>query len=478
MRPRHERMSEFARISALLPQATEQLMKYPGVRHVSVGLKETAGKPTEEIVFRVYVELKKPASELSPQSTVPESILGVKTDVLVLPTPSLSDDDDKYRPLIGGMQIGNDSSSGVGTMACIARLDSDGSIVMLSNHHVMMGGGASNGEKIGQPTISCCCCCKGNIVGEVVNSRSDGLVDCAIARITGTPGFMNEIIDIGLILGAATLNAGGSTVAPGDRVLKRGRTTGLTTGTVTDPKGPTNGNTEEHIPARTNQIHISPDAGFDHFQWFGDSGSALVNEQNVVVGLCWGINKNTNDAFANLITDVTSAMGISIINAGTAGTIPLGGAQVAEVYHGAAVERLDDVVAVLETTASGRDALAMFREHGDEINRLLNENRQVKVSWHRYQGPAFTGHFIKSAREPDHRIPAEIEGVSPANVVLRMSAVLQDEGSAALAAAVAANTVPLLHLVSGITTVEELLKRATARDDATHAELGEAAQPA
>jgi len=297
---------------------------------------------------------------------------------------------------------------------------------------------------------------------------------------------MNEIIDIGLILGAATLNAGGSTVAPGDRVLKRGRTTGLTTGKVTDPLGPTNGNAAKNIPARTNQIHISPEPGFDHFQWFGDSGSALVNEQNVVVGLCWGINKNTNDSFASLITDVTSAMGISIINSGTAGTIPLGGAPVAEAcqeayqeaYRGPAVDPLDGVIAALETTASGRDALAMFRDHGDEINRLLNENRQVKLAWHRYQGPAFTGHFIKSAREPEHRIPAEIDGISPANVVLRMSAVLQDEGSAALAAAVEANTVPLLHLVSGIATVEEALERANARDDAPHAELSDAAPPA
>ena len=67
-------------------------MKYPGVRHVSVGLKETAGKPTEEIVFRVYVEMKKQASELAPHAIVPDSVLGVKTDVLVLPTPSVTDD--------------------------------------------------------------------------------------------------------------------------------------------------------------------------------------------------------------------------------------------------------------------------------------------------------------------------------------------------------------------------------------------------
>jgi hypothetical protein len=58
MRPRHERVSEFERISALLPQAERQLKALSGVRHVTVGLKETAGTPTEEIVFRVYVERK------------------------------------------------------------------------------------------------------------------------------------------------------------------------------------------------------------------------------------------------------------------------------------------------------------------------------------------------------------------------------------------------------------------------------------
>ncbi len=476
MRPRHERVAEFTRLSALLPKAREQLMAYPGVRHVSVGLKETAGKPTEQIVFRVYVEKKLPANELPRKKVIPVEVLGVKTDVLVEPVPTLADDDGRYRPLLGGIQIGNDSSSEVGTMGCIARLDSDGSIVMLSNHHVMMAGGASNGEKIGQSTISCCCCCKGNIVGVVVNSLNNGLVDCAIARITGAPGFMNEIIDIGLILGAATLNAGGSTVAPGDHVMKRGRTTGLTTGTVTDPKGPTAGNPAKQIPARANQIHIAPDAGFDHFQWFGDSGSALVNDQNVVVGLCWGVNTNTNDSFANIITDVTAAMGITIINSGTPGTIPLGSASVAEPLQAPGPDHLDDIVRVLDTLEVGRAALAMFREHGDEINRLLNDNRQVKVAWHRYQGPAFTGHFIKSAREPGHRIPPEIADVSPANVVLRMSVVLQEQGSAALAAAVAANTVPLLHLVSGITSVEEMLERAAAGDAGPDARVHESVQ--
>jgi hypothetical protein len=152
-------------------------------------------------------------------------------------------------------------------------------------------------------------------------------------------------------------------------------------------------------------------------------------------------------------------MNITILNSGTAGAIPLGGAPSAEALAETDAAPLAAVVKALEQSAAGREALALFREHGDEINALINGNRQVKVSWHRYQGPAFTGHVVQSAKEPSHRIPAEIEGVSPANLLIRMSVALQEHGSAALAAAIDRNTLPLLNLVAGAANVHELIER-------------------
>jgi hypothetical protein len=477
MKSREERLAEYVRISALLPQATEELMRYPGVREVAVGVKQTDNKVTENVVFRVYVDEKKPLSQLPPGARIPKQLLGVPTDVVVDGLPQLHIDEEKYRPLMGGIQIGNDSSTGHGTMGCLAQLNSDSSIVILSNNHVMMfgidpAGGFVPGEKIGQPDIACCCCCKCNVVGEVVKALNNDLVDCAIARITPGSGFTNEILDIGFVFGSAPLK-GGSTVLPHDRVMKRGRTTGLTRGTVTAPSRNTTANpaAKPPIPARTRQIEITPDPEFPLFSDKGDSGSVIVNESNVVVGLLWGGQDGPNLTFANLITEVISALGITIIDSATAGTIPLGGqpAGMISVAGEQPSAQPDDaalsvMVRGLSESAAGREAIAFFNRHGREINRLLDTNRQVKVSWHRYHGPSFTAHVIQSAKEPEHRIPAEIDGVTPVNLLLRMSVVLQEEGSAALAAAVAAQTVPLLNIIDECDSVQAVLERVSAQD--------------
>jgi hypothetical protein len=329
----------------------------------------------------------------------------------------------------------------------------------------MLDGGAVHGEKIGQPSIACCCCCKCNIVAEVVDSAFDGLVDCAIARIQGQPGFTNEIQDIGLIFGSAPLNAGGSTVVFGDKVRKRGCSTGLTSGTVMNANVGTAADVATGRPARTNQIEIKGDPGVAWFQSYGDSGAALVDENNVVVGLMWGVVDATKLAYANRITDVVSALNITIINSGTAGTIPLGAAPSAEEIAALDVSEapLREIAAALERSATGRRAVELSRRHRHEINTLLNNNRDVKVAWHRFQGPAFTAHVIKSARERDYRIPAAIEGVTPANLLIRMSVVLQDHGSPALAAAVEANTRTALELFSVAGSVHELLEYVDAK---------------
>ncbi len=471
MKSRDERLQEYMRIRALLPQAKEALMRYPGVRDVSVGLKETDDLATEVIAFRVAVEAKMAPKELARGAMIPKEVLGVRTDVVLESTTSLAGDEDTdaYRPLQGGIQIGNDTTGGHGTLGAIAQLVSDHSIVALSCHHVMLDGGAAVGEKIGQPGISCCCCCKSGVVGEVINALDNTLVDCAIARITGQPGFTNEVVGIGLLFGAAPLNLSGSTVVIGDVVMKRGRSTGFTMGTVLDPAA----NTTKPGGAidKTNQILIKPDPGFKRFGYYGDSGSVVVNDQNQVVGLLYSIDKATEtNGYANVITNVMTAMSIAIINSGTTGTIPLG-AQPTGALDDEPVQlrEADDaplapLLRGLKESGTGRLALAFFNRHGHEINRLLETNRQVKVSWHRYQGPAFTAHAIKSAREPDHRIPAAIEGVASANLLLRMSVVLQEEGSAELAAAVAEQTVPLLNLIDGCDSVQALLERVRAMD--------------
>ena len=458
MKSREERLELYMRIRELLPQARAELMRYPGVRDVSVGLKETADRATEDIVFRVQVQEKIARDVLPRDAIIPAEVLGVRTDVVLVPRPIEEDDREKYRPLQGGIQIGNDSSDALGTLGCLAQRNSDRSIVLLSNRHVMLYSrppAITSGEKIGQPWISCCCCCKGNIVGDVVDAAYDGLVDCAIARVIDRPGFTNEIQDIGLVFGSAPLNGAGSTVVVGDRVRKRGRTTGLTVGRVVDPLMGTPASSTGR-PARTQQIQIRPDTGYSSFSQEGDSGSAVVNDENQVIGLHWGGDGTWS--YSCLITNVVSAMNITIINSGTPGTIPLAGIADA-VATATDTGALAQFEAALASSEHGRELRALFDRHGREVNDLLNANRHVKVAWHRYQGPAYTAHLIKSAQEPDYCIPSAIADVSLANLLIRMSVELQEHGSASLAADVERYTLPLLDLADGAASVHALLQR-------------------
>jgi hypothetical protein len=458
MKSREERLKICVELAGKLAEANAILKRYPGVRQAVVGLKETGGELTEEIVFRVDVVQKLPPEQLAPDARIPAHVLGVPTDVVVEPSPRLlADDGDKYRPLMGGIQIGNDSGSLVGTLGCLAQLNTDGSIVMLGNHHVMMDGGATHGERIGQPTISCCCCCKRNIVAEVVDSASNALVDCAIARIKGQPGFTNEIHEIGLVLGSVPLNADGSTVLPGDRVFKRGRSTRLTEGLVVAPLSTTPAVPAKSIPARNSQILIRAAAGKPIFSEEGDSGAVVVNEQNQVVGLLWG--DAPAGSIANRITDVIAAMNITILNSGTPGTIPLGSMAAAAEFAERDADELATLARELRQSEPGRALLALADRHGREIDALLNGNRQVKVAWHRYQGPAYTAHIIESARDPAYKIPAAIDGIALPHLAIRMSVVLQEHASAALAAAVQQYTLPLLNLIAACDSTRDALQR-------------------
>jgi hypothetical protein len=77
----------------------DQLRAIPGVKHVSVGLKDTGGKVTDQLCIRVYVKEKKDQQELTPAELIPSDINGVPTDVNVLPEIEFQDDNRKYRPI-------------------------------------------------------------------------------------------------------------------------------------------------------------------------------------------------------------------------------------------------------------------------------------------------------------------------------------------------------------------------------------------
>src|ERR1041385_8122797 len=120
-----------------------ELLALPGVVHVSVGLKETNGEVTDQLCVRVYVKEKKDKEALIPAELIPPEVNGVATDVNVVPEFEFQDDNTKYRPIKGGIQISNriielnDAGDGRqihrGTLGCIAIDTTDDAPVILSN---------------------------------------------------------------------------------------------------------------------------------------------------------------------------------------------------------------------------------------------------------------------------------------------------------------------------------------------------------
>ena len=62
---------------AIKERAAEQLMRLPGVNAVGIGGRVRGGKPTGEVVLKVFVEEKKPLSDLAPGDVVPAQFEGV-----------------------------------------------------------------------------------------------------------------------------------------------------------------------------------------------------------------------------------------------------------------------------------------------------------------------------------------------------------------------------------------------------------------
>ncbi len=319
-----------------IKQAAEtDILKRPGVTGVDIGYKYAEGKKTDKLAIRVYVEKKKvvPANE-----RIPKEIQGVETDVIQrkfvlhprlvrVADLELKADTSNYDPLQGGISIGPcrsvylDATEAachgapgpgwyvfVGTLGAFVRDNTSGAEMMLSNFHVMcVDDGWSVGDIMAQPSRVDGGNCPADVVGALQRASLGGQVDCAVASHT-TRGYHCSIVDIGTVTGTASATAGMA-------VRKRGRTTGLTYGTVdtidlTVTIDYCNGLGSVTL---TNQIGICVDpAQSAKFGDSGDSGSVVVNDTLQMVGLYFAGSTDGSWGVANPIQAVLTALDVSI----------------------------------------------------------------------------------------------------------------------------------------------------------------------
>jgi hypothetical protein len=329
---------ELSALRDILKNYREELLVRKNVVATGIGYKVTGDQKTSTLSIVCSVTEKVDASELMERDLVPETVDGLPTDVvqtgriraLQLPT-------ERHRPAPGGVSIGHHEIT-AGTLGCLVKKGEQ--TFILSNNHVLAN---SNDAQIGDPILqpgpydggrfpedhiadleqfvpinivempSDCPTARGianilNGIAKLLGSDSrlkavstrqiDNLVDAAIARPINPEDVKDEILEIGNITGSAPGELGMA-------IKKSGRTTRLTTGEILQVDVTVNVQYGEGRIAR-----FSDQLMAGAMSQGGDSGSAVLDENNRLVGLLFaGSDQST---IVNRIENVFSALGITL----------------------------------------------------------------------------------------------------------------------------------------------------------------------
>jgi hypothetical protein len=456
---------------AIAARAAKAFAHLPNVHSVGVGGRERGGRPTGEIVLKVFVRQKLPSDRLDRRGTIPESFEGVPTDVVPAAIPEklalvpgielltadqydAMEDQSRERPLVGGTMIEPDDESGAGTLGFIVEALEDNRMVFaVTNYHVVFDNRAlERPAEVGQPTPShsCTACCRGVIgkffggfhAGAVAPAPFPRALDYALIRLDAGLEWKNEVKEIGVLEDTYNLKVS-DIVMHTYQVRKRGFVTHLTGGIVhaigiarppdpVIPPGATDAEIDaifaeqffqESIAIRPNAIPASPGATV-LFATHGDSGSALVNDANQVVGLLWGgrgrhsspdpaldrIGYGWGVPIKWIEDDIKQRLSITMRILPTAGegivnTVP----EFAEARPTLRAET--SLERDLDQTERGREFLRAWLRHSDELNAIVQNQRRVATVWQRHNGAALLRMVARAPLEPTRRLPIEVDGV-------------------------------------------------------------------
>ena len=325
-------------IRSVLKENRYELLARPNLVATGIGYKVTKGEKKQTLSIVCSVTEKLPASSLSTKDMVPTTVNDIPTDVVVTgPIRALQSHTARYRPAPGGVSIGHRDIT-AGTLGCLVK--KGGQIFILSNNHVLANSNeASPGDPILQPgpydggkypadhignlqqfvpisfdeQPSQCPLTRGlaslyngivRIFGGVDRLKAvriraeENKIDAAIARPLNDRDVLGEILEIGTING----------LAPGElgmAIKKSGRTTGLTTGEIQQVDVTAN---VQYGAGRIARFSDQLLAGA--MSQGGDSGSAILDNSNNLVGLLFAGSDTTT--IINRIENVFSALELSL----------------------------------------------------------------------------------------------------------------------------------------------------------------------
>lgn len=296
-----------------------EILSRPNVVGLGVGYKTSGSRVLDELSLVVLVRNKLPPVSLRPQEMIPAEVAGVRTDVLEVGVlrPFVSHTE-RVRPAPGGVSIGHYEIT-AGTLGCVVRDRSSGEPMILSNNHVLANRNAAQpGDPILQPgpadggvperdTIALlerfetirfneepptCSLAQayarfGNTLARWAGSQhqvqaiqlrpqATNQIDAALARPIAAADVVDEILEIGKVNGVGEAELG-------MEVIKSGRTTAFTSGTINVLDATVTVNYgDDRTATFEHQIVSSP------MSQGGDSGSLLVtSESKLAVGLLY-----------------------------------------------------------------------------------------------------------------------------------------------------------------------------------------------
>lgn len=325
-------------IRTALAGTRQQLLGHANVVATGIGYKVTGGQRTATLSIVCSVSRKVGPQALAARDRVPEAVRGIPTDVVETGTiRALQSRTERHRPAPGGVSIGHRDIT-AGTLGCLVR--KGGQVHILSNNHVLANSNAGQpGDPILQPgpydggrfpedhiadlaefvpitfggAPSDCPIGIGtaavlNGIARLLGSRTRlqavrtqaaaNLVDAAIARPLRDEDVSAEILELGALTGTASGDVGMA-------VRKSGRTTGLTSGEIQQVDVTAN---VQYGAGQVAQFTDQLMAGA--MSQGGDSGSAVVDEENRLVGLLFAGSDTTT--IINRIENVFAALGIGL----------------------------------------------------------------------------------------------------------------------------------------------------------------------
>jgi hypothetical protein len=302
--------------------------------------------------------------------------------------------------------------------------------------------------RVGQPDASFCSSCSSccsHRIGVILDARMD--VDAALIQLDAGLNYKPEVQGINLVDGF-------DAPTPHMEVVKRGRSTLKTAGTIQymGVSG-TIGNTLRQF---TDAFMIQSKTT-DPFSSGGDSGSAVLNLSNKVVGILFAGSNLMS--FATPFTHIASAFQL-VLNPNPAPatgqardavrTVPKSAVQMSALkpnnapmmaakditpaLSGRLGKRIEEAEQEITATSKGREYASLVRHHFPEAHSLITTNRRVGAAWQRNSGSKIIEAAIRMLQLRNQPLPDEINGKPLMDCLAAIKVALMKYGSTQLAA--------------------------------------------